>query len=112
MKGDDSPFARAYTEYYQACLAGDLDKIRSFLVSKNQKELDSYDKKMLDMVIEVLKMRPTKITIVKQVVTDDTATFTVKGVYTAGEISTGSIKMVFEDMKWKVAEDKWETSSQ
>ena len=99
---------------FQSYIAGYTDAEGNFILNQGRArfKIDSYDKKMLDMVIEVLKMKPTKITIVKPVVTDDTATFTVKGVYPSGEISTGSIKMFFEDMKWNIAEDKWKISSQ
>lgn len=112
MKGVDSPPARAYAEYHKACLAGDSTKLLPLVVYRNQKEFASYDKEMRDMFIELLKMRPAKIMIDKPVVTGDTATFTVKGAATPGETVTGSIKMVLEDNKWKVAEDKWKTTVQ
>lgn len=78
----------------------------------NQEQFASYDKEMRDMVIGLLKMRPTKIMIDKPVVIGDTATITVKGASASGETETGSIKMVLEENKWKVAEDKWKTTAQ
>jgi hypothetical protein len=111
VTGDTSPPAKAYVGYYKACIAGDVKNIRDFLASKNQKELDSYDKGRREAMIDILKMRPLKIKIGKPTVTSDKASFAVEGAGADIKKSVGSIKMILEDGKWKVLEDKWEITS-
>jgi hypothetical protein len=41
----------------------------------------------------------------------DSASFTVHGSMRPGEEARGSVKMVLEEGKWKVLEDKWEFRS-
>lgn len=107
VSGDASPPAKAYAEYHKACIAGDDKSIRDFLTYKNQKEFDSYDESRREAVIYILKLRPEKIKIAEPVISSDKASFTVEGLETPGEKMTGSIKMIFENGKWKVSEDKW-----
>jgi len=111
VTGDTSPPAKAYAEYHKACIGGDVKNIHDFLASKNQKEIDSYNKEMRDAVIATLKMRPAKIKIAKPTIAGDKASFTVEGLGASGEKATGSIKMILEDGKWKVSEDKWKINS-
>jgi hypothetical protein len=105
--GDDSPPAKAYAKYHRACIAGDVAQILASVTSNNRKEMDSYEKAEFQAVINFLRVRPSKIKIGKPVIADDEASFTVEGSESTGEKATGSIKMILEDGKWKVAEDKW-----
>ena len=108
VKGDTSPPAKAYAEYYRACTAGDIDKVRSFLHAKNREEFDAYDKEMREAVMYTLQMRPAKITISKPTVEGDNVSLTINGSSKYGEKATGSVKMVLEGGTWRVLEDKWE----
>lgn len=82
-------------------------RVCDFLTYKNQKEFDSYDENRREAVIYILKMRPEKIKIAEPVISSDKASFTVEALETPGEKMTGSIKMIFENGKWRVSEDKW-----
>jgi hypothetical protein len=53
-------------------------------------------------------MRPEKVKLGKPTITGDQASFKAEG-NEGSAISTGSIKMVIENGRWKVEEDKWET---
>ena len=55
-------------------------------------------------------MRPPKISIGHAIVVGGTASFRGEGSEASGETATGSIKMILEDRKWKVLEDKWQVS--
>jgi hypothetical protein len=111
VTGDTSHPAKVYAEYYRACLMGDIKKLRGFLSAKARKEFDAFDEKERQMAVEVFKMRPTDVKITKPSITDDTASFSVHGSLRYGEKATGSVKMVLEEGKWKVREDKWASSS-
>jgi hypothetical protein len=111
VTGDTSPPAKAYAEYHKACIAGDVKNIRDFLVSKNQKEFDSYDKGRRESMIDTLKIRPAKIKVGKPTVTSDKASFTVEGAGADIKKAIGSIKMILENGRWKVLDDKWEITS-
>jgi len=109
VTGDTSPSAKAYAEYYRACIKGDIDKIRSFMHSKIRDEFDAYDKEMREAMIYALQhMRPTGINISKPSVTAEYASFIVKGSLKYGEKATGSVRMILEEGQWKVLEDKWD----
>jgi hypothetical protein len=97
----------AYAGYYRACVAGDVGQILASIASGNRREFESYNKDMREMVIAVLKARPAKIKIGNPSISGDKASFSVEGLDNAGQKAIGSIKMVMEEGKWKVSEDKW-----
>lgn len=108
--GDDSAPVKAYKEYYRSIMEGNAENLKKYLVTKNLKEFESFDSKEREMALELMKMRPEKIKIEKPIITGDEATFKVEG-KEGSDLSTGSIKMLLEDGKWKVLEDKWKTIS-
>jgi hypothetical protein len=107
IKGDGSPPAKAYGEYYRACLAGEIDKIREFIAEKERNDFDLNMKESREVVMYVLTERPSSVEIGTPAIAGDSASFTVHGSMRPGEKATGSVKMVLEKGKWKVREDKW-----
>jgi hypothetical protein len=87
-----------------------VEQIRASIASRNLKEFDAYDTVTHHAAIEVLKTHPPKIIIGHAIIVGDTASFRVEGSETSGETATGSIKMILEDGKWKVLEDKWQVA--
>lgn len=106
--GDDSAPVKAYKEYFKAIMAGDVEGMKKYLVAKNLKQFESMEGKERAMLLDVLKMRPEKVKLGKPTITGDQASFKAEG-KEGSAISTGSIKMVIENGRWKVLEDKWET---
>ena len=110
FSGDDSAPVKAYKEYCRAIMAGDAEGMKKYLVAKNLKEFEAMESKEREMMLDVMKMRPEKLKIEKPSITGDQATFKASG-KEGTDVSTGSIKMVIENGKWKVLEDKWQTVS-
>jgi len=87
-----------------------VEQIRASIASRNLKEFDAYDQATRRAAIEVLKMHPPKIIIGHATVVGGTASFRVEGSEAGGGTTTGEIKMILEDGKWKVLEDKWQST--
>ena len=111
MKGDASPPAKAYAEYYRACLEGDVDKLLQFIAEKERKEFEGNIKERREAVIYVLTQRPSEVKIGAPAIAGNSASFTVHGSMRPGEEATGSVKMILEEGKWRVREDKWTITS-
>ena len=107
MKGDASPPAKAYAEYYRACLEGNVDKILQFIAEKERKEFEGDIKERREAVVYVLTQRPSEVKIGTPAIVSNSASFTVHGSMRSGEEATGSVKMILEEGKWRVREDKW-----
>ncbi len=110
FSGDDTAPVKAYKEYYLAIMAGNTDGMKKYLAATNLKEFEGMESKDLEMVLDVMKMRPEQLKIEKPVITGDEAIFKASG-KEGSAVSTGAIKMVIENAKWKVLEDKWQTVS-
>lgn len=106
--GDDSAPVKAYTDFYRAVMGGDAGAMKKNLAAKSLKEFESMDAKEQEMVLEMMKMRPEALKIAKPAIAGSEATFKAEGKEGTG-VSTGTIKMLLEDGRWKVLEDKWST---
>jgi len=106
FSGDDSAPVKAYKEYYRAIMGGDAGAMKKNLAAKSLKEFESMDAKEQEMVLEMMRMRPEALKMAKPVIAGKEATFRAEGKEGAG-VSTGTIKMLLEDGRWKVLEDKW-----
>ncbi|MFI5293824.1 MAG: hypothetical protein ACHQ0Y_02225 [Thermodesulfovibrionales bacterium] len=104
--GDDSAPVKAYKDYYRAVMGGDAGAMKKNLAAKSLKEFESMDAKEQEMVLEMMKMRPEALKIAKPAIAGSEATFKAEGKEGTG-VSTGTIKMLLEDGRWKVLEDKW-----
>jgi hypothetical protein len=107
VKGDAGPLAKAYAEYYKGCLRGNIDRILPFIAEKERKKFEGDIKENREAIIFVLTQRPSEVEIGPPVISGNSASFTIHGSLPSGEEATGSVKMILEDEKWKVSEDKW-----
>lgn len=104
IKGDDSPPAIAYANYYKALMAGDVAELKKLIIKKNAEQLDSEEAKMFFDLVKAT--HPRDIDIVTTDVSDKSAKLTVKGSVDNSQ-GTGTVHMVVEDGAWKVETDKW-----
>ena len=104
LKGDDSPPAIAYANYYRALMAGDVSEVKKLILKKNAERLDSEEAKMFFDIVKAT--HPRDIEIVTTDIADNSATLTVKGSVDNSQ-GTGTVHMVIEDGQWKVETDKW-----
>ena len=104
IKGDGSPAAAAYEEYYKALMAGDIPAVKKLIIKKNAEQLDD---ETANMIVDIAQAaHPREIEIVTTNITDKSAELSVKG-SVDGSQGTGKVEMVVEDGQWKVATDKW-----
>ena len=111
VSGDTSAPALAYADYYRAALAGDVDKIRSAFVAERRKDFDASDSQKRALILDVLKMNPAEIRIGKPAVAGGTATLTVEGLNETAGKTIGTVTMVQEKGVWRVAKEKWSSTS-
>jgi hypothetical protein len=111
IAGDTSAPSRAYADYYRAAFAGDVQKIRNAFVAERRAAFDKAEPKEREMLLDLIKMNPAQIVIGKPVIKDTTATLTIEGVNESSGQSTGTITMIQEAGAWKLAQEKWSTSS-
>ena len=104
IKGDGSPAATAYAEYYKALMAGDIPAVKMLIIKKNAEQLDDETAKMIVDIAQ--SAHPREIEIVTANNSDKSAELSVKG-SVDGSQGTGKVEMVVEDGQWKVATDKW-----
>lgn len=104
IKGDGSPAAAAYAEYYKALMAGDIPAVKKLIIKKNAEQLDD---ETAGMIVDIAQAaHPREIEIVTTNLSDKSAELSVKG-SVDGSQGTGKVEMVVEDGQWKVATDKW-----
>lgn len=104
IKGDDSPPAKAYAEYYRALMAGDIPAVKKLIVKKNAERLDS---ETAAMIVDIARAaHPREIEIATKNISDTSAELIVKGRVDDSQ-GTGTVTMLIEDGQWKVETDKW-----
>ncbi|HSC33697.1 MAG TPA: hypothetical protein VLG45_00340 [Thermodesulfobacteriota bacterium] len=104
IKGDDSPPAKAYAEYYRALMSGDIPTVKKLIIKKNA---DMLDDETATMIVDMAQAaHPREIEIVTVSKSDNSAELSIKG-SVDGSQGTGTVGMVVEDGQWKVATDKW-----
>ncbi|MGD0918039.1 MAG: hypothetical protein ABSB22_16425 [Thermodesulfobacteriota bacterium] len=81
--------------------------MREFIAEKERKEFERDIKESREAVMFVMTQRPSEAKIGTPAIAGDSASFTVHGSMQFGEEATGSVKMVVEEGKWRVREDKW-----
>jgi len=86
----------------------DLGRILPSIAEMERKEIEGYIKEDREAIIYVLTQRPSSVEISPPVIDGKSASFTVHGSMKAGGEAKGSVKMIIEEGKWKVSEDKWE----
>jgi hypothetical protein len=111
ISGDDSAPSKAYAAYYRAAFSGDPEKLRPHLAAAQLEEFDAAPADDRAMMLELFAMRPAEIRIVKATVSGDTATLAVEGLNETAGKSTAEVSMVLEKGAWKLARDKWTTTS-
>ncbi len=104
VKGDGTPAAAAYADYYKALMAGDIPTLKKLIIKENAEQLDD---ETAGMIVDMAQsFHPKEIEIVTVNPTDSSAELKVTG-NADGSQGTGTIEMVVEDGQWKVATDKW-----
>ncbi len=111
ISGDTSAPSQAYATYYRAVFAGDVQKVRDGFVADRRAAFDKATPDERAMMIDFMKTNPAQIVIGRPAVKGTTATLTVEGVNETAGKSTGTITMIQEGGTWKVAQEKWSTSS-
>jgi hypothetical protein len=81
--------------------------VREFIAEKERKEFERDIKENREALMYVLAQRPSEVKIGTPSIAGNSASFTIHGSMGPGEEAMGSVKMVLEDGKWKVSEDKW-----
>ena len=101
----DKP-AKAFSEYYKAVMAGNVDEFKKFIANERLKEIEK-EPGMMTFFIEMQQaMSPTVINIVSSEITGDKALLTISG-SRGTENASGKIFMVKEDDVWKVDKEEW-----
>lgn len=95
---------KAYTLYYTALMKGALEEARKLVVRSNHKEFDSGVGEKMAAYFQ--KHMPRNVRFLKEIELGENATITVEGRTEKGR-GRGSVKMKFEDNRWKVVRDKW-----
>jgi len=104
IKGDDSPPAKAYAQYYRALMSGDIATVKKIIIKKNA---DMLDDEGATMIVEMAQVaHPREIEIVTVSKSDNSAELGIKG-SVDGSQGTGTVNMMLEGGQWKVATDKW-----
>lgn len=104
VKGDGTPAAAAYADYYKALMSGDIPTLKKLIIKENAEQLDDETAAMIVSMAQTF--HPKEIEIVTVSPTDSQAELKVTG-NADGSQGTGTIEMVVEDGQWKVATDKW-----
>ncbi|MCL4245903.1 MAG: DUF4878 domain-containing protein [Candidatus Dadabacteria bacterium] len=104
VKGDGSPAAAAYADYYKALMGGDIPTVKKLIIKKNAEQLDD---ETAGMIVDMAQsFHPKEIEIVTVNASGSSAELKVTG-SSDGSQGTGTIEMTVEDGQWKVVTDKW-----
>ena len=109
LPADGGEPRKAYDAYRKVLAAGDMAGLRKAVSAERSKSMDDPDfKKMFPMI---QAMEPKNVKFVNGAVDGETATLNVTA-KDANEHSTGTITMVREGGKWKVANEQWQSKSE
>lgn len=111
VSGDESAPAKAFADYYRAGFSGDAAAIGSFMAAARRKEFDAAEPEKRAMMLDLFKMQPAQIRIVKATTKGGTATLAVEGLNETAAKTTGEITMLLEGGAWKVEREKWTSTN-
>jgi WD40 repeat protein len=103
--GGTESVREAYDSYRTALAAQDIESLKTMVVAKKAKELDSPQAKVFLEVI--LAMMPEAPVVQSIEVDGDAATITLDAT-SNGQMMTGEVTLIKEDGAWKVDEEDWE----
>jgi hypothetical protein len=100
---------KAYDDYRKVIFAGDLVALRKMVAADRAKSMDDPDFKKMFPMIQM--MEPKNMKYVNGTIDGNTATLNVTA-KDGKEQSTGTVTMVLEAGKWKVANEQWKSKSE
>jgi hypothetical protein len=111
LKGTPVPagggdIGKSYLAFTKSVTAGDMAAVRSGVSSERAKEMNTPDFKEMFPLMQA--MEPKNIKVTGGAVDGDTATLTATGT-SDGDPAMGTITMVREGGKWKVAKESWKS---
>ncbi len=109
LKGTPLPagggdIGRTYLAFTKSIVAGDMNAVRSGVSAERAAQMNTPDFKEMFPMLQAMEPKDIKVT--GGAVDGDTATLTATG-KTDGDKAAGTISMVREGGKWKVAKESW-----
>ena len=100
---------KAFDTYYKALMSGNMGQLRSSVDADHAKAMD--DPEFKKMLPAIQSMEPKSIKYVNGTIDGGTATLNLSA-KSGSETATGTVTMIQEGGKWKLANESWKSKSE